>query len=329
MSNVADRDNLADLAAVLRSGDVANAQRLAKPLGPDAIRSLAESLLRRRRWAEAAWLLDRVPAANVGDHAKRCFAKNLAALKVHRPAIHDLLVEVPDDVRFGIAPSSSGALTILARNADGSAFSLAAGGGDPAAGAAQVVGQLKKQILAGEAIALCGAGDGYVMAQLAAVKVNRFLGMEQALFLLEPEARILLLCLMIHDFTGPSGPIEQDRVRWFVGPNWSGDLADALEADPYLGLPGVSIAQGPRGAEARSALQSLTARVLENDKQIAQELANYYHLLGPSELADILAGKARRRPRVMLLTTRFSTVLQYSMRDAARGFEEAGWDCAC
>lgn len=329
MSNLVDTNQPADcagLAAALRNGDVAAAERIAGRFGPDALRSLAESLMRCRRWADAAWLLDRIQGGNVADHAKRCLAKNLAALRVHRPKAYDLLVELPDDERFGIAPSVSGALTILAHNADGSAVSLAAGGGDPAAGAAQVIGQLKRQILAGEAIALCGAGDGYVLAQLSATKVHRFLGMEQALFLLEPEARILLLCLMIHDFTGPSGPIEQDRVRWFVGSNWASDLAEALEADAYLGLPGVSIAQGTRGPEARTGLQALTARVLEDDKRIAQELANYHQLVGPSELADVLAGRAGRKPRVMLLTTRFSTVLQYSTRDTARGFEEAGWD---
>src|SRR4051812_33290084 len=265
MITPADTNNAADpagLAAALRSGDVATAELRAAQFSPDALRSLAESMMRCRRWGDAAWLLERLPVGGVADQAKRYLARNLAALKVYRPGVYDLLVGLPDDERFGVAPSASGALTILARNPDGSAVSLAAGGGDPAAGAAQVLGQLKRQILAGEAIALCGVGDGYVLAQLSGVKVDRFLGMQQALFLLEPEARILLLCLMIHDFTGPSGPIEQDRVRWFVGPNWAGDLAGALEADPCIGLPGVSIAQGPRGAESRAALHTFTCRVL-------------------------------------------------------------------
>src|SRR4051812_2181033 len=124
MSNLADTNNPAALAAALRGGDGVAAERLAAPLSPDALRSLAESLLRCRRWADAAWLLERLPPGNLSDQAKRNLSKNLAAIRVRRPKVYDLLVELQDDERFGIAPSSSGALTILTRNPDGSAASL-------------------------------------------------------------------------------------------------------------------------------------------------------------------------------------------------------------
>jgi hypothetical protein len=319
--------DLTPLAAALRAGAWPAAEALVAARAPAAVRSLADSLIRCRRWRDAAWLLDRIlHGRTLADDVKRNMARNFAALQRHRPAVYERVVDLPDDSRFGIAPAASGALTILAQRDDGSALSLAVAGADPAGGARHVVAQLEPHIRSGVQIGLCGVGDGHLLSQLSAARVERFLGMEQMLFLIEPEARLVLLCLMIHDLTGPNGPIEQPRVRWFVGPTWQGDLAAAVQADPFLGLPAVTVAQGPRGAEVRVAIEAMTSKVAEADRQQAAELATYYHLLGPADLADVMAGRADRRPRVLLLTTRFSTVLQYSTRDAARGFEEAGWD---
>ena len=39
-----------------------------------------------------------------------------------------------------------------------------------------------------------------------------------------------------------------------------------------------------------------------------------------------MADAPPRQPRALFLTTRFSTVLQYATRDAAAGFEQAGWE---
>ena len=42
--------------------------------------------------------------------------------------------------------------------------------------------------------------------------------------------------------------------------------------------------------------------------------------------ADILRGRAGRPPRVLLVTSRFTTVLQHATRDAAEAFEHLGWE---
>jgi hypothetical protein len=52
----------------------------------------------------------------------------------------------------------------------------------------------------------------------------------------------------------------------------------------------------------------------------------YYAELAREELAALLGPRPPRQPRVLLMTTRFSTVLQYSTRDAADAFESLGWE---
>ena len=317
------------LAAALRRGDPAAAARVFEPPAaapdPAAVRTLAEGMMRSRRWADAAWLFDRLPARDTADEMKRRMSRNLAALQIHRPAVYDLLVGLPAQDRFGIAPAASGQLTILARTADGSAVCLSPGR-DPLGTVAETLPQLRQRTPRGEALALCGIGDGYLLMALAAHPPQLFLSTEQAVFLLEPEAQLLLLCLMIHDYTGPAGPIEQDRVRWFVGRDWATRLAEAVDRDPMLGVPSVMLLQGLEGPAIQAQVQSLTADVIEQDRRLDAAVRGNAQALRPADLAELFGPNPPRRPRVLLVTTRFSTVLQYSTRDAAAGFEQAGWD---
>ena len=48
--------------------------------------------------------------------------------------------------------------------------------------------------------------------------------------------------------------------------------------------------------------------------------------MSSAEIVQALGDNPHRRPRVLFLTTRFSTVLQYATRDAAEGFEQAGFE---
>ena len=52
----------------------------------------------------------------------------------------------------------------------------------------------------------------------------------------------------------------------------------------------------------------------------------YYNSMSDEELARIIAGKAGRKPRLLMPTHTSSTVIQYSTRDACAMFEKAGWE---
>jgi hypothetical protein len=315
----------ARLLDALRRGDESAAGEIVRGFSADDIRSTAEGLMRRRRWSDAAWLFSRIVNPDAATEMKRCLAGNLAAMQVHRPAVYQQLIQLPTTDAFGIAPSASGRPTVLARRADGSIISLA-GGPDPLAAATATLAQVRKATPNGESIGLCGMGDGYLLQVLAQDPPELFMDMLQAVFVLEPEPQIVLHGLMIHDFGGDDGPIAAERFRWFVGPNWLTELNDAIERQPTLGIPGITLQQGPNAAEIQASVQSAIQRIVERDTVVRREVDAYYATVTPGLLADLLAVNPPRAPRMLLLTTRYSTVLQHSTRDTADAFRALGWE---
>jgi hypothetical protein len=315
----------AKLLDALRRGDEHAAQDAIQAFSHDEIRATAEGMMRRRRWSDAAWLFERFDARDASTEMKRCLARNLAAMQIHRPSIYQQLIGLPTTDSVGIAPSPGGRPTILVRRPDGSVVSLA-GGPDPLAAATATVAQVRKVAPNGEAVGLCGMGDGYLLQALAQNPPVLFMDMQQAVFVCESEPQIVLHALMIHDFGGDDGPIAAERFRWFVGPNWLSQLNDAVEREPALGVPGVTLQQGPNAAEMQAGAQSALRRIIDRDAAARRDAESYYAMLTPGALADVLGDRPSRAPRVLFLTTRFSTVLQFSTRDTADAFRALGWD---
>ncbi len=56
------------------------------------------------------------------------------------------------------------------------------------------------------------------------------------------------------------------------------------------------------------------------------ENADYYARISDRDLAQIVAGSAGRKPRLMVPSCAWSTVVQYSIRDTCAAFERAGWE---
>lgn len=318
------------LLAALRRDDYEGAQQI---LGAEsgvptcaALRRMAEMLMRRRQWPQAAWLFTRLPAASLdaGDLMKRRLAANLGALQQHRPSVYEALVALPVQSIFAVAGTPSGRQTVTHRRPDDTVISLS-GGPDPLAAARVASSRLYEQTLAGEPVALRGVGDGYLVRVLADNPPTLFLDKQQPVFLIEPEPQILLQCLMIHDYTGAAGPIEQPRFRWFVGNEWYVSLEQALLNDLFLPVPSISIGQGLDAPQFPERLNGIVERLLDRDAVAMAEVSAYYDRRSAADFAEAFSG-ARRPPRVLLLTTRFSTVLQYSTRDAAAAFERRGWE---
>jgi hypothetical protein len=313
------------LLDALRRGDEPAADEFVREFSADEIRSLAEGLMRRRRWSEAAWLFARVQPRDAATEMKRCLSGNLAVMQSHRPEIYQQLVQLPATDAFGIAPSPSGRPTVLTRRTDGSITSLA-GGPDPLAAAMATLAQVRRAAPNGESIGLCGLGDGYLLQILAQNPPELFMDMRQAVFVLEPEPQIVLHALMIHDLGGDDGPIAAERFRWFVGTSWLTQLNDAVERQPTLGVPGITLQQGPAAADISAGVQTAIQHIVERDNAARREVETCYTTLTPGVLAELLGENPPRAPRILLLTTRFSTVLQHSSRDTADAFRALGWD---
>lgn len=318
------------LLAALRQGDYEGAEHIlgAESDAPNSagLRRMAEMLMRRRQWPQAAWLLGLLPPESLeaGDRTRQRLSGNLAALQQHRPPVYDALVGLPAQERFAVTGTPSGRQTIVHRRADGTVVSLSAGP-DPLAAASAALPGLYEQTQSGEPVALRGVGDGYLVRVLANNPPTLFMDKQQPVFLIEPEPQILLQCLMIHDYTGAAGPIEQPRFHWFVGNEWDVSLEQALRDDRFLQAPSVTVGQGLDTPQFPERLRMIVERLLDRDAGAMAEVSEYYDRRSAADFADAFSG-AGRPPRVLLLTTRFSTVLQYSTRDAAAAFERLGWE---
>ncbi len=320
-----------EVFSALRRGDFAAAERLIASAQPAAatLISAADSAMRDHRWRDAAWLWDRVqarhPSLDNASIVKRCLCRNLASLEQFRPDLFTQLVSLPKNSRVGIGASASGHPTIIVQRADGQNIALSPNN-QPLAALAAAWAQLKPVFESGQAFCLCGIGDGYLFHQVAQKPPTLFMDTQQAVYLLEPDAHVVLTALMIHDYTGPTGPIEQSRFQWFIGPDWAAELRAALLADICLPPPNISLMLGLAPADIQAGLNAILRDLGERDARHRQTVDAHYARQNMEQSKALFGDTPPRRPRVLLLTTRFSTVLQYATFDAAAAFAAANWE---
>jgi len=227
---------------------------------------------------------------------------------------------------FAVIRAKAGQWTIGAAS-DGRWVPLSRGG-DPVLAAVQTLGEIRSAWQSGSPLALCGLGDGYVLSALAHHSPVLPLGRHQAVFVIEPDPQLLLAVLLLHDLSGPSGPIQQGRFGWFVGPDWPTRFENELLADLFLPFPESHVCQSTQYAQMEAVFQQTLAKLLEADRQAAQQTAAFYDSSGmdSAALSQLFSDRPPRRPRVLLITSRFTTVLQYSTADAAEALAKLGWE---
>jgi hypothetical protein len=230
----------------------------------------------------------------------------------------------PSD-RYKIIDSKTGALTIQCHHDDGRT-TVMSGDGDPIGSVQKIMSSIDASYRGGTPLGLASIGDGYLLAHLAANPPQLILGRQQAIVLMEPDPQLLLACLMLHDYTGAAGPIEQQRIRWYVGSDWARQLRDDFFDDLMLNYPQVTLKLGLASAEIDQSLREFLEEIAQLDARLVEQIKPYAASLTSSRLAEVFSDNPPRRPRVLVVTTRFSTVLQYSARDTLEAFKQLNWD---
>lgn len=250
-------------------------------------------------------------------------SRNLAALQKHRPDTLEAIAAVEGNSGRYSMQLVAGKHALFRCGNDGtwSCLSPIQNGrlvADPVAPYRQALSSLTGK-------ALCGIGDGAILDWLARHEPtdaeSRATG-AGTVYLIEPDAELVLFNLMLRDF---SAAIEQQRFYWFIGPNWQEAAAKALIEQPMLVNGGCVIGQGSNAAELTALWKSLSIQRNEAFEADCIAAAEYAGKIDRAELAACFTGKAGRQPRVLLITSHHTTVLQYSTRDAAAAFEELGW----
>ena len=131
---------------------------------------------------------------------------------------------------------------------------------------------------------------------------------------------------MLHDLSDTDGPIRSSRIQWCVGPDWQDQLKTILKKDSYLPPPTIMIQLTPEGRSVTQEAKRLYHEVEAVGKPAYDEAIADYESRTTEQWAEILRGRAGRPPRVLLVTSRFTTVLQHATRDAAEAFEHLGWE---
>ncbi len=247
-------------------------------------------------------------------------ARNFAALESHRRNLHDLLIASKGLGSCRPAVSRRGEATLVHTLPPREAVVLSPGG-EPAEALRATLAVFEDDIRAGRCLALCGIGDGHLLTHLAANPPQLQLGQQQCIHIIEPHPEVLLGAMMIHEWWEEGGPFADRRFQWWVGPEWAAEIHAALDRDPYLPYPERPARLSMVGEEIDANLRELLAALIEGEKRLAARVEKKYAGFTP-RFAEPHRG---RRPRVLLLTTRFSTVLQHSTRDLAAAFEELGW----
>jgi hypothetical protein len=173
---------------------------------------------------------------------------------------------------------------------------------------------------------LLGLGDGYLLRSLAQHQPKLFMDQAQTIHVIEPEPALLLACLRLHDYAGASGPIPQERVRFYVGPDWAEQLRAELASQPMLPPPSACVVQGADGEALQQGLREAATRHVADMEALRARVHQAYTGVTPAALAELMGPRSPRRPRVLLPSSRFTTVLQFAARDTAAAFEELGWE---
>jgi hypothetical protein len=282
----------------------------------------ADQCLKHRDWAAAARLLASCDQLDFAWATRLRLARNLACLEQHRPALYRRLMTTAQKGRYQLAAASDGQLTLLDKSI-GQSLSVS---DDPTAATAAYLNQLDPLMRKDHAIGLCGLGDGHLLQALAQWPAPLSLGRQVSVLVFEPDAELLFSCLMIHDYSGPNGPIEQARVRWYVGDDWADQYQAALLADLYLPAPNTMVAVGDAGKAIHEQVQERIHRLAQHDRDLQGRVEAHYAGLSLDHYRSLLGARPPRRPRVFLTTSRFTTVLQHQTRQVAAAFAALGWD---
>lgn len=309
-----ERDDRAQAEQILKSATIERATLI----------QVADRMMAQAKWGAAAWLLAQVPDLNGQEQVKRQVSRNLDSLQRFRPALYRLIVSSPPNPDYGIGISKIGMPTV-AIQIKGTRVALSPGN-DPEAALTQALSQIRAAVEAGRTIGLVGLGDGYLLNHLAHTPPALYMDEQLPVYVFEPDPQLVLQCMMIHDYSGPQGPIEQPRVHWFVGQNWDAEYEKCLCNDPFLACPSMLVGQSIGTQDIGRRLAAIAKKMAAMDEANAREIEAYYGSYDPGKLGTLLNSPAQRKPRALLLTTRFSTVLQHSTRSMAQALESLGWE---
>ena len=274
--------------------------------------------LQRREYAEAGRAVARLPESSRHVGAVARLARNLAALKRHRPGIYRQLSSVDPMAaarRFRLRLAEDGALRLeLRRSAAPEAASP-----DPRDAAARTLAKAAQAETLDQPLVVSGVGDGYLLAQLAARLGEA--GERWPVYVVEPDAERVLACLMLHDWSTAAGPLRHGAFHWCIGDNAAAGLEEVLVKSDRLELPRVNLGEGPARRVVGQALSRSRARLAALERRWQEMIEETYDGFEPRALTRGLA----RKPRALVVGEAEDAAGRPVLEQAAAALGRLGW----
>lgn len=314
----------------LQTQDMGQVTQLLEDIPPEGDAQLDQIASRLyiawRKWPEAAAVLARLDRADPQNQLKLKLSRNLAAMQQHQPQVYQVIQDTPVAGIHRLHMLPTGYLTI-ARQRPGNATLFLSAAEDPNKVVQDYFNAIKGPWSKGQALGLCSVADGYFLKFIATTQPELPFNQTQAIHVFEPEVEVLMHTMMIHDYSGPDGPIAQKRFYWHVGPKWKEQYQQAMNQELFLPQPTVMLHLMGDDLGVTALVEDTQKVVNEQQVPIQNKLDAYYdQQLAQGMLAKLLGPNPPRKPRVQVMTSRFTTVLQHEARRITQAFVDMGWD---
>ncbi|QNN22328.1 hypothetical protein HED60_08600 [Planctomycetales bacterium ZRK34] len=327
--STSQQDAAAVFTAAMQRGDLVRADEalaaMGKAVPPALLEPAADLHMHHARWTDAGRLLGRIVDQTPEQQLKRTLSRNMAELTEHRPELAARLNEAGNDGGYQITAAPSGKLTIM-HTPPGSRSTVLSPMNNPEAALAESMRRLAEGLNTQKTIGIYGLGDGYLLRAVADHDPQPLPSRPRSVVhVVVEDPQHLTAALAIHDYTGPAGPIQQPRFFWWVGSDWEKQVHQAMCDESMIPFPQVCTMQGQAGDAIEQGMRRVGQAVSAISLQLQPRLDAYYEQLDRGELAAVFGENPPRAPRALVITSRFTTVLQYSARDSVDALRRLGW----
>ena len=173
-----------------------------------------------------------------------------------------------------------------------------------------------------------GLGQGTYFRRVYQATLDTFLGYSCALYVVEPDPAALAMALHLHDW---GELLADDRIHWFIGPQWEQDFRQTFDDDLDLAFPVQSLQ--PAGRAFPGVVDVIEKAINQRQRAVDESMADLDRRYADRDMAywsrrfeAALSGRGDPL-RILAGVSTHTTFLQYSMRDAKRAFESLGHTC--
>lgn len=322
------------IRAYLKRGRASSAARtlIAEGGSDELLRETADLLLQQARWSKAAELLEMIRQHTRPDTLSLNLARNLQAFRRHHPDAYQRLFNTPPQLTCRLVELPDGRSSVEHKRLDGTLL-IAGNQMTPEEQIEQASGPIEELLKQREPLAVCSVRDGYVLDWLArsinAQDVHELASAPSQLssvYVFEPCPEVLIQTFMIQAWHEPGSPITAPWFYWFLGKDAIARFGVMATDDPMLRLP--------RGL---ASLSSIHLPVIECSKAIVEQRHHELEQLRPKvmeharsctaeRLEELFGDNPPRPPRVIVVTSLFTSVLRFSAKDVCDSLRELGWE---